>query len=228
MDSALLAHWACNFSIHAPTRGATLPLPLILTLSFVFNPRSYARSDAVAKYKVCKLTVFNPRSYARSDAVAKYKVCKLTVFNPRSYARSDAVQHYSQQSNWFSIHAPTRGVTKPAYSASIVFKLIHAPTRGATRSTIKYPVVKLFSLHAPTRGATYTSIFSFHNLLVFNPRSYARSDQEHHQIFQLQNYFQSTLLREERLLVGMHIPIPQRFSIHAPTRGATTGQGCHK
>jgi hypothetical protein len=33
------------FSIHAPTRGATLPMDRVIIYDDFFNPRSYARSD---------------------------------------------------------------------------------------------------------------------------------------------------------------------------------------
>ena len=59
--------------------------------------------------------------------------CVLDDFNPRSHERSDhecvSIEGYCE----ISIHAPTRGATRPK---QIVIRLseisIHAPTRGAT------------------------------------------------------------------------------------------------
>ena len=76
---------------------------------------------------------------------------------------------------------------------------IHAPTRGATSSGVAKQIVDVkISIHAPTRGATPVSI-----LCCWSP------------------LFQSTLPREERLLIPVRILTKKDISIHAPTRGAT-------
>ena len=122
-----------------------------------------------------------------------------------------------------SIHAPTRGATKPfIYKALRTIISIHAPTRGATL-TKSYGVVScLFqstlpreerpkspppyagsfaiSIHAPTRGATFKpSSRGGCNMLHFNPRSHERSDLSVLSCLFLFRLFQSTLPREERL-----------------------------
>jgi hypothetical protein len=84
--------------------------------------------------------------------------------------------------------------TVPAFAFSI-----HAPTRGATGLFILLVRALYFSIHAPTRGATFlaTLIATYYKT------------------------FQSTLLREERLLSILYSEFFKHFSIHAPTRGAT-------
>ena len=99
-----------------------------------------------------------------------------------------------------SIHAPTRGATKPVISKDPVIDIsIHAPTRGATKPPTSLPTVYHFnprshegsdaalpepgldpaiSIHAPTRGATSEK-----------ERSY------------IEGLFQSTLPRGERLQI---------------------------
>ncbi len=55
-------------SIHAPTRGATIPIWCGPYWTVDFNPRSYKRSDQdIFKGYRCEV-YFNPRSYKRSDS----------------------------------------------------------------------------------------------------------------------------------------------------------------
>ena len=161
--------------------------------------------------------------------------------------RSDLVDFGTGAGNKFSIHAPTRGATsKFTINAEVTYFSIHAPTRGATNMDIINCCMILFSIHAPTRGATSDNVlkslechFSIHaptrgatTIFFFLPQSYN---------------FQSTLLREERLKCNSKIYKSKRFfnprsyarsdllyhifsinsifSIHAPTRGATSNEG---
>ena len=57
----------------------------------------------------------------------------------------------------------------------------------------------------------------------FNPRSYERSDKSRLRVSVLCSKFQSTLLREERLSQKGYGIKEAAISIHAPTRGATSG-----
>ena len=54
-------------SIHAPTRGATLPRLRLNGLLGYFNPRSHEGSDNVVPFAVFPPTNFNPRSHEGSD-----------------------------------------------------------------------------------------------------------------------------------------------------------------
>ena len=143
-------------SIHAPTRGATCPHYIIYLLITDFNPRSYKRSDDMrmpfhlsiklfqstllqeerrASPLVNKaVTYFNPRSYKRSDFPWNSRGGEWHYFNPRSYKRSDTDKIANIDSNYISIHAPTRGATFTHFCTHIPYTIsIHAPTRGATQ-----------------------------------------------------------------------------------------------
>ena len=100
-------------SIHAPTRGATLPIIRDILFSAYFNPRSYKRSDSPSLFALSTIFHFNPRSYKRSDLYIIINIicCVISIhaptrgatktnthhhqtqhyFNPRSYKRSDIV-----------------------------------------------------------------------------------------------------------------------------------------
>ena len=98
-----------------------------------------------------------------------------------------------------SIHAPTRGATANATSINNKLMLsIHAPTRGATRVTMFLLNALILSIHAPTRGATVSFCHSMQFPRSFNPRSYKRSDNYGSSDKNDVNFFQSTLLQEER------------------------------
>ena len=77
-------------SIHAPTRGATMPDTIPTAIASNFNPRSHKRSDM-------------------EDITIVYHVLN---FNPRSHKRSDQELAISVKNMVISIHAPTRGATK--------------------------------------------------------------------------------------------------------------------
>ena len=99
-------------SIHAPTRGATLPAQTAQNIKADFNPRSYKRSDACSGTLRCTHSYFNPRSYKRSDVLCFYCFHLFLNFNPRSYKRSDSICSIFSAIYCISIHAPTRGATQ--------------------------------------------------------------------------------------------------------------------
>ena len=75
---------------------------------------------------------------------------------------------------------------------------IHAPTWGATKIETSIKDKQNVSIHAPTWGATLLTIFLFHSVQCFNPRTHMGCDME-------------SRVRQQYMLV----------SIHAPTWGAT-------
>ena len=128
--------------------------------------------------------------------------------------------------NIVSIHAPTRGATRPSsairrlqrcfnprshegsdlnkvkyalYSSNVS---IHAPTRGATCSNPITLHKDGVSIHAPTRGATY-KLFATSRIFCVSIHAPTRGATER-------------VAREQET---------GRVSIHAPTRGATSSFG---
>ena len=86
-----------------------------------------------------------------------------------------------------SIHAPARGATSPIPPDFTSFPVsIHAPARGATNEDQVQTQSDDVSIHAPARGATVA----------------------HNKILYAVNGFQSTPLREGRLIIR-HTPITQ-------------------
>ena len=114
-------------SIHAPTRGAT-HLPLVQSAFHIFQstlPREERRIR-------CIFTLI------------------FRNFNPRSHERSDHIQRAFRQTCHISIHAPTRGATRPAKDWLEVHKIsIHAPTRGATSIETTSVLSSLFQSTLP-------------------------------------------------------------------------------
>ena len=121
-----------------------------------------------------------------------------------------------------SIHAPTKGATSPAFSASAIFRCfnprshegsdisvacfgespvavsIHAPTKGATGTVFLHQLAYLVSIHAPTKGATRCLGWMMLFPEGFNPRPHEGSDA-------------ASTYQSDKSYV----------SIHAPTKGAT-------
>ena len=125
---------SCRISIHAPTRGATVPL------------RAFHLG----------WSYFNPRSYKRSDHDGNIFAWLIIYFNPRSYKRSDLLFWFIHSTRNISIHAPTRGATTSC-------PLSQAPTRNFNPRSYKrsdffldkFIRAPFISIHAPTRGATF-------------------------------------------------------------------------
>ena len=131
---------------------------------------------------------------------------------------------------YISIHAPTRGATRPNGSvrrlsihfnprsherSDVFFALcngqflcisIHAPTRGATVCTVPRTWIPVFQSTLPREERRFQRVFLRINYQHFNPRSHERSDPVSCDL--MQNYFS--------------------ISIHAPTRGATIITTMHK
>ena len=101
-------------SIHAPTRGATIPECMTATTQMHFNPRSHEGSDANARERARRQNIsihaptrgatikklpkrdqssdFNPRSHEGSDIEGGVGVGVTSDFNPRSHEGSDDVK----------------------------------------------------------------------------------------------------------------------------------------
>ena len=120
-------------SIHAPTRGATHILSMIISPINNFNPRSHAGSDRISLLKDGLYFDFNPRSHAGSDKGFASLSRDLKNFNPRSHAGSDVnlvvdmvfVNDFNPRS-----HAGSDDTLVPLTRRILIS--IHAPTRGAT------------------------------------------------------------------------------------------------
>ena len=144
-------------------------------------------------------------------------------FNPRSHERSDRKGFYIYMDNSISIHAPTRGATRPcsewfqtfsgfqstlpreerlisqnSRSHAVVFQSTLPREERQERAEHERDALKKISIHAPTRGATFSLDKPKHKTILF----------------------QSTLPREERLNTSFILGYI-KISIHAPTRGAT-------
>ena len=56
-------------SIHAPTRGATLPKQLLIACQISFNPRTHEGCDALFLVLVVTSSSFNPRTHEGCDFI---------------------------------------------------------------------------------------------------------------------------------------------------------------
>ena len=105
-----------------------------------------------------------------------------------------------------SIHAPTRGATQwmGAWDKCLEFQSTLLQEERHERGNYRMEILDI-SIHAPTRGATRSAIWSRTDSSDFNPRSYKRSDFCIKIIIHINNWFQSTLLQEERLSSLMEV-----------------------
>ena len=144
---------------------------------------------------------FNPRSHEGSDPSRPDNSKILPAdFNPRSHEGSDFRETYSGSAlTAISIHAPTRGATKPAKKKPVDEDIsIHAPTRGATTYTLGITDTYAISIHAPTRGATLELRIAAHyaNISILAPTRGATYTRKN--VSLSTRLFQSSLPRGER------------------------------
>ena len=191
-------------SIHAPTRGATLPWfsgirPVVIS---IHAPTRGATGSP------CKSSRhpghFNPRAHAGRDVANPQYRSHRPYFNPRAHAGRDLNEN-ERPCNFLliSIHAPTRGATGRSGSAPR-FSLHFNPRAHAGRDSLVIfsSNLPLISIHAPTRGATCFSSMISMRFSYFNPRAHAGRDP----------------------FDGAGRTTGLVISIHAPTRGATFSQ----
>ena len=126
-----------DVSIHAPARGATEQLKLVL-LRLVVSIHAPARGAT-------RPVAMRPRA--------------LGGFNPRAREGRDQSEAKAKQTQAVSTHAPARGATLPS---RFVFRKahvsIHAPARGATGRHFYFSGYPAVSTHAPARGATIVPV----------------------------------------------------------------------
>ena len=146
---------------------------------------------------------FNPRSHEGSDLIQEVKTAKDGLFQstlPRGERlTSTGIRCLIKRNfNPRSHEGSDRGA--PAYSRGRPIS-IHAPTRGATISQARWTELWQFQSTLPRGERLNQNKRNGHSFLYFNPRSHEGSDKP------------PRAGRRHR-----HI------SIHAPTRGATTGR----
>ena len=150
---------ACNVSIHAPARGATVLLDREAAdaVKFQSTPPRGGRPDACRRMPTSR-RCFNPRPRAGGDHAAVGYMATIVV----------------------SIHAPARGATRPARMIDGRIMMFQStPPRGG-RPAIgirSLDRVVHVSIHAPARGATVESRDGRHSAhACFNPRPRAGGD----------------------------------------------------
>ena len=146
----------CIISIHAPARGATLPLPVPERFLLNFNPRSREGSDDQG----CQ---FTSNEYIFQSTLPRGERLLVCVSNCFLLC--------------ISIHAPARGATFAIPTRP--FSSFYFNPRSREGSDIgPFKVIRFngISIHAPARGATEEALRSLELKNDFNPRSREGSD----------------------------------------------------
>ena len=141
-------------SIHAPAKGATTALYLLLVRR-QFQSTLPRRERLSAVYTALDHLLFQSTLPRRERRYTDYKLCRGYNFNPRSREGSDAFFSNSWLSIQISIHAPAKGATEDmGVSLERAGISIHAPAKGATATEALDTGQGGISIHAPAKGAT--------------------------------------------------------------------------
>ena len=213
-----------DISIHTPTRGTTAGTGTATNLAEFQStfPREERPYYTIVRIQVLQFQSTLPREERRKKQsynvrnrqfqstlpreerpLYAFNIILYVYFNPRSHERSDTDEWlYDEEYLNFNPRSHERS---DAYSPCLFFK-------------------KGISIHAPTRGATPSGSNGRCVLNYFNPRSHERSDIRGRLKFGNSKNFNPR--SHERSDVKTLDPIDDIFSIsiHAPTRGATTGK----
>ena len=142
-------------SIHAPARGATGELPLLLLLVgiSIHAPARGATRAPCAHTALCNISIHAPARGATQCGRACLNNRPFQSTLPRGERRG--VPGLGQRDHSISIHAPARGATVSFAMQLANYRIsIHAPARGATICGPHSPHDLRISIHAPARGAT--------------------------------------------------------------------------
>ena len=168
-----------------------------------FNPRSHERSDSVwnsALYYIQKFQSTLPRE---ERLVSSSFVTVSIYFNPRSHERSDSVAQGT-------LH-PHKDFNPRSHERSDCQLLLQAQIQFLFQSTLPREERQGLANRQGNTGGD------------FNPRSHERSD--HCRIkSSLRRHYFNPRSHERSDISSLGAPPTIVISIHAPTRGATTGQ----
>ena len=144
-----------RISIHAPTRGATIPMT---STGYVrnFNLRSHEGSDTVALETLNSYLNFNPRSHEGSDYSRLWALLLHQYFNPRSHEGSDeCVRKVNAISNLDFNPRSHEGSDDNGRVLEAEY-LNFNPRSHEGSDSISFDICTMtaISIHAPTRGAT--------------------------------------------------------------------------
>ena len=144
-----------EFSIHAPTRGATL-CDQRHGKQFGFSIHAPTRGATV---------------YCLRDIIF------IKLFNPRSHERSDSHESIDDDAPEFSIHAPTRGATISCHKASHIHIFQSTLPREERRTVRTADNSQCFFNPRSHERSDHRARKIHRSHAIFNPRSHERSDQ---------------------------------------------------
>ena len=211
-----------NISIHAPTKGATVTVTVIVCFAFIsiHAPTKGAtgklvQTDTIFKFQstlprrerlspvVSPSTssiYFNPRSHEGSDPEFCDSLVGIANFNPRSHEGSDVFI----------------GV-----GATILNDFNPRSHEGSDQNSFYYGVIRIYFNPRSHEGSDQQVILNPWLILRFQSTLPRRERPRILRFSCRYSKFQSTLPRRERLAKIASLPGLIFISIHAPTKGAT-------
>ena len=98
-------------SIHAPTKGATVPIAYHFLFIYVFQSTLPRRERPISAIFEMSFDSFQSTLPREERPISPRMFPNAFYFNPRSRERSDVVGDQKHGTNIISIHAPARGAT---------------------------------------------------------------------------------------------------------------------
>ena len=193
-----------NISIHAPPRGATRPVCLLVVVDNNFNSRPSARGDL----SIC------PSTHVSVFQFTPLREGRLAMLGERADTRR------------ISIHAPPRGATHGGGVLLVSLEMIsiHAPPRGATKRHSTSWKRSLFQF-TPLREGRLTQLCDTwtESEFQFTPLREGRLEPVHHAPHYEHDFNSRPSARGDGY-IGQGDK-SDLISIHAPPRGATRRRG---
>ena len=238
-------------SIHAPPRGATVPVFSMPTSTVNFNSRPSARGDVLeteTDFYRQKFQFTPLREGRRLMPCWRHQRRFISIHAPPRGATCGRPPS-PQSGRPISIHAPPRGATlyqrettplqvgfqftplregrRPFRGREVLFRRIsiHAPPRGATTAALHAAIAALFQFTPLREGRLFRRLSNVKKH-YFNSRPSARGDMSSGAHAPRPRLFQFTPLREGRRCGGLGGPDKQHFNSRPSARGDARLVGC--
>ena len=168
-----------QISIHAPVKGATLPIIANFLSCFDFNPRPREGSDSNQKSSFKRYVLFQSTPPWRERRSCSYRYLIAINFNPRPREGSDSSNFCCFFLNYNFNPRPREGSDGTQCDQGWACRCIsiHAPVKGATRWLLVVCLLIIYFNPRSREGSDQTIVFFVFVWTYFNPRSREGSDE---------------------------------------------------
>ena len=144
-----------HVSIHTPTKGVTVCLPIFQSVLLGFNPHTHEGCDIQARWVRAQraVSIHTPTKGVTYRLRKQGCIIYVSIHTPTKGV-TFALRCKHKQSDCFNPHTH-EGCDSVIEGPSVRFTVsIHTPTKGVTLNRLHCHCLHLVSIHTPTKGVT--------------------------------------------------------------------------